>query len=86
VTLFLAVPFFLVMDSDMNLDRLESIRGGKREVITKLMKEIDRLLVGEPKDIGRLQVIYEQLKNKLTVLQKLDDDILTLLRERRYCT
>jgi len=43
-----------------------------------LTKEINTLLEGEPKDIGRLQVINEQLKNKLTVFQKLDDDILML--------
>ena len=36
------------------------------------------LLVGEPRDIGRLQVINEQFKNKLSVLQKFDADILTL--------
>lgn len=62
----------------MNLDRLKSIRGGHRGVITKLTREIDTLLAGETRDIGRLQVINEQLKNKLTVLRKLDDDILTL--------
>ena len=40
----------------------------------KLTKEIDTLLEGEPDDIGRLQAIDEQLKNKVTVLQKLDED------------
>ena len=34
--------------------------------------------MGEPRDIGRLQVINEQLKNKFNVLQKFDSDILTL--------
>ena len=44
----------------------------------KLTKELDVLFEGEPKYIGRLQVINEQLKNKLSVLQKLDDEILAL--------
>ena len=67
----------------MNLERLRSVRGGHRGVITKLTRELDTLLVGEPRDIGRLQVINEQLKNKLSVLQKFDADILTL-RNRQY--
>jgi len=44
----------------------------------KLTKELDMLLEGELKETGRLQVINEQLKNKLSVLQKLDDEILIL--------
>lgn len=43
----------------------------------KLTKELDVLLMGEPGDnVGRLHVIHEQLRNKLTVLQKLGDDVL----------
>ena len=62
----------------MNLERLRSVRGGHRGVITKLTRELDTLLVGEPRDIGRSQVINEQLKNKLSLLQKFDSNILTL--------
>ena len=77
--MFLARSLILRQDLDvMNLERLRSVRGGHRGAITKLTRELDTLLVGEPRDIGRLQVINEQLENKLSVLQKFDADILTL--------
>ena len=51
-------------------------------MITKLTRELDELLVNtdEPAGdkVGRFNVIYEQLQNKLTVLQKIDDEVLTV--------
>ena len=51
-------------------------------MITKLTRELDESLVNtdEPAGdkVGRFNVIYEQLQNKLTVLQKIDDEVLTV--------
>ena len=64
----------------MNLERLKAIRSANRGVIVKLMREVEETLAGpEPAEkISRLRVIVEQLQTKLSVLRKLDDEILAL--------
>jgi len=52
-------------------------------VITKLTRELDEALTGDPAaaerdKVGRLNVIYEQLQNKLNVLQNIDNEVLAL--------
>ena len=51
-------------------------------MITKLTRELDESLVNtdEPAGdkVGSFNVIYEQLQNKLNVLQKIDDKVLTV--------
>ena len=64
----------------MDLERLKAVRAAHRGVITKLTGEVDEALssttpVGDK--VGCLNVIFEQLQNKLTVLQKIDNKILT---------
>ena len=46
------------------------------------MRELDEALTGTAlgEKIGRLNVIYEQLQNKLKVLQKIDDKVLAVCR------
>ena len=59
----------------MDLERLKAVRAGHRGVITKLTRELDEALTGSAtgEKVGRLNVIYEQLQNKLSVLQKIDN-------------
>ena len=64
----------------MDLERLKAVRAAHRGMITKLTREVDKALssttpVGDK--VGCLNVIFEQLQNKLTVLQKIDNEILT---------
>ena len=72
--------FFLACStlfSRMDLDRQKAVRAGHRGVITKL----DKALTGDAasgEKVGRLNVIYEQLQNKLSVLQKIDNEVLAL--------
>ena len=51
-------------------------------MITKLTREVDEALIGTAtgEKVGRLNVIYEQLQNKLTVLQKIDNKVLAVCR------
>jgi len=45
----------------------ESLRLGHRGVVTKLTKEVDTMLTGEPltsEQISRLKIVYDQLENK----------------------
>ena len=64
----------------MDLDRLKAVRAGHRGVVTKLTREVGKALSeAEAGDkVGRLNVIYEQLQTKLNVLQKIDNEVLTL--------
>ena len=64
----------------MNLERLKAIRSANRGVVTKLVHEVEETLTGTAPEekVGRLNVIVEQLQTKLSVLRKLDDDILGL--------
>ena len=66
----------------MDLDRLKAVRAGHRGVITKLTRELDEALTGTVSGemVGRLNVIYEQLQNKLNVLQKIDNEVLAVCR------
>ena len=66
----------------MDLDRLKAVRAGHRGVITKLTRELDEALTGTAsgEKVGRLNVIYEQLQNKLSVLQKIDNEVLAVCR------
>ena len=65
----------------MDLERLKAVRAGHRGVITKLTRELDEALTSGTatgEKVGRLNVIYEQLQNKLSVLQKIDNEVLAL--------
>jgi len=65
----------------MDLDRQKAVRAGHRGVITKLTRELDEALTGDAasgEKVGCLNVIYEQLQNKLSVLQKIDNEVLAL--------
>ena len=47
-------------------------------MITRLTKEVDTLLTGEPltsEQISRLKIVYDQLKNKMQLLQTYDSEI-----------
>ena len=64
-----------------NCDRLKVVRRAHRGVVTKLTREVDTILGEESatsEQISRLSVIYEQLENKLQMLQGIDQKILTL--------
>ena len=64
-----------------NCDRLKVVRRAHRGVVTKLTREVDTILAEESatsEQISRLSVIYEQLENKLQMLQGIDQKILTL--------
>ena len=62
-------------------ERVRSIRGGHRGVVTKVIKEVnDLLLTEEPLDaerISRLNVKLQQLEAKLKVLGDIDKEILS---------
>ena len=64
------------------MDWLKAVRVGHRGVLTRLTNELDELLSlapDEAKDkVGRLKILNQQSQNKLTILQKHDDDILAL--------
>jgi hypothetical protein len=61
------------------LDRLRARRGGHRWVSTKLMKEAMELLqTPEAENIERCEIIASQLKQKVTLLTQIDDEILKL--------
>ena len=64
----------------MNLERLKAVRCANRGVVMKLVHEVEETLRGTAPEekVGRLKVIVEQLQTKLSVLCKLDDDILGL--------
>ena len=62
-------------------ERLKVVRRGHRGVVTKLTREVDTLLEGEPptsEQLTRLNIIYEQLENKMQLLQGMDSEIVTL--------
>jgi len=66
----------------MDLDRHKAVRAGHQGVIMKLTCELDGALTGDPaatgEKVGHLNVIYEQLQNKLNALQKIDNEVLAL--------
>ena len=66
----------------MERNRLKAVRAGHQGVITKFTHELDESLVNtdEPAGdkVGSFNAIYEQLQNKLNVLQKIDDEVLTV--------
>ena len=67
--------------SSPNIEHLRVIRGGNRGVITKATREIDELLSEETmtsESVDRLNVLLQQLNNKMHVLQDIDREILTL--------
>ena len=60
------------------LDRLRARRVGHRGVTTKLMKEAMELLqTSEAENIERFEIIAAQLKEKVTLLTQIDEEILT---------
>jgi len=62
----------------MNLERLKAIRSANWGVVMKLAHKVDEIIgdtVAEEM-VGYLKVIVEQLRTKLSVLWKFDDDIL----------
>ena len=66
-------------DADEGLDRLKTIRGGNRAVITRLIKESDDILdqggIDDSRN-DRLQVILSWLENKMKILDVMDGNIL----------
>jgi len=62
----------------VSLDRLKAVRGGHRGVLTRLTNELDELLSVDPAEsmekLVRLKILNQQMQNKLTILQKYDDD------------
>lgn len=62
-------------------ERLKVVRRGHRGVVTKLTREVDTLLAGESptsEQLARLNIIFEQLENKMQLLQTMDSEIVTL--------
>ena len=66
--------------SDESLERLRAIRGGNRGVVTKLVNETDEILLStvplESAQKTQINVISQQLDNKLKILNDMDKDIL----------
>ena len=62
-------------------ERMRSIHGGHRGVVTKIVKEVDDLLSAEgpmnPERVRRLNVKIQQEEAKLKVLSDIDKDILS---------
>ena len=62
-------------------ERMRSIRGGHRGVVTKIVKEVDDLLSAEgpmnAERVSRLNVKLQQLEAKLKVLSDIDKEILS---------
>ena len=62
-------------------ERPRLVRGGHRGVVTKLTKEVDTLLEGgspTSEHIARLNIVYEQLENKMQLLQTYDSEIVNV--------
>jgi len=52
-------------------------------VVTRLTKEVDTLLIGEPptsEQISRLKIVYDHLENKMQLLQTHDGEIVKLCK------
>ena len=52
-------------------------------MVTRLTKEVDTLLIGEPptsEQISRLKIVYNQLENKMQLLQMYDGEIVMLCK------
>lgn len=67
--------------SQPTIERLRVIRRAHRGVVTKATREIDDLLSEEPlssESVDRLNVLLQQLNNKMHVLQDINREILTL--------
>ena len=66
-------------EADEGLDRLKTIRGGNRAVVTRLIKESDDILdqggIDDSRN-DRLQVILSSLENKMKILDVMDGNIL----------
>ena len=62
-------------------ERMRSIRGGHRGVVTKIVREVDELLTTDgsmtPERATQLHVKLQQLEAKLKVLSDIDKDILS---------
>ena len=62
-------------------ERMRSIRGGHRGVVTKIIREVDELLSTEgpmtAERASQLNVKLQQLEAKLKVLSNIDKDILS---------
>ena len=67
--------------SQPTIERHRVIRRAHRGVVTKGTREIDELLVVEPlssESVDQLNVLLQQLNNKMHVLQDINREILTL--------
>ena len=64
-----------------NLTRIRAVRGGNREVITKLINEAEGLLKEETLDRGRLNTITNLLEEKIKFVKELDKK-LKILRQK----
>ena len=62
--------------SKENIERLRAKRGGYRGVCTKLVKEALEVLDSPKVDIERCNVIAEQLKSKMKILDEINDKII----------
>jgi len=71
------------MSTGEGYERLRLVRGGHRGVVTKITTEVDTLLTGEPptsEQISRLKIVYDQLENKMQLLQTYDGEIVKLCK------
>jgi len=72
-------PETMTADPKETLSCLRSMRSSHHGTVTKLEKEVDKLLNnGSAFDVNRIQVNDRQLEGKLTTLDKLDTDIQNL--------
>ena len=63
------------------VERLKATRTGNRSVVTRIIKECDEILNNETlteENISRLQVLKQQLQGKLSTLQKIGAEFLTI--------
>ena len=60
------------MSTGKGYEHLRLVWGDHRGVVTKLTKEVDTLLTGEPltsEQIACLKIVYDQLENKMQLLR-----------------
>ena len=69
-----------------NLTRIRAVRGGNREVITKLINEAEGLLKEETLDRGRLNTITNLLEEKIKFVKELDKKIIEICEVENIAT
>ena len=69
-----------------DLARKKRVRGGHKASVTKMVRKAEELLTAEPPDVAHLLQIKMSLKEKLTVLERLDAEILELVDSEKDVT